>query len=102
MQHSRQTPSPGLNSALDTYRIRGLLLMTFCLLFLAATGARLWYVQATFAERFEELNYFENVRTGPIPASRGRIFDCYGRSLADKASMSRIIDRIRSDTTTMS
>jgi len=59
------------------------MLMIVCILFLAATGARLWYVQTTYAEKFEELDCFENVRSGPIPASRGRILDNEGLPLAD-------------------
>jgi len=64
-------------------RTRGVILMALCLIFLLAVGARLWVVQATYPGKYVELERFNNIHTGQIPAYRGRIFDAYGRPLAD-------------------
>ena len=85
MRHVK--PKPIRNDSVDTYRFRSGILLIVCLLFLATTAARLWYVQATYAEKFESLDCFDNLRTGQIPASRGKIFDSRGRTLADNRTV---------------
>ncbi len=57
--------------------------MAFCLIFFAAGGLRLACVQITYADQIKELDCFNNVRTGTIAASRGRIYDAHGNPLAD-------------------
>jgi len=85
-------------------RVRGILVMAFCLLFLCAIACRLAYVQAKYPERFENLSCFENSRAGIIPASRGRIFDSRNRPLVDNRTVFRLFvnpslvpDELRND-----
>jgi len=83
MRQKRTTSTTLPDPALLRLRVRGLILMAFCLGFIGTVGGRLACVQATYAEKFSELAPFDNAHTGTIPASRGRILDAKGRPLTD-------------------
>ncbi len=83
MNKTQTRPVPAADPAIIALRIRGVVLMALCLAFLAIAAIRIGWVQYSYPNTYSELQLFNNVRTGTIPASRGRIFDTWGRPLAD-------------------
>jgi len=104
MNRVNATTAPAADSYLLGLRIRGAVLMVFCLLTLGTILVRLAWVQTYYPERVSSLRCFRNSRTGPLPAPRGRILDVEGRALADNrfaytlfVNPSRVPDESRDD-----
>ena len=90
MNRKPSTTAPAVNPYIYAIRLRGVLIMSICLILLGIGSIRLGIVQAKYPERFESLDCFQPARTGIIPASRGRIFDTQLRPLADNWTVSSL------------
>ncbi len=58
---------------------------------LSVVGGRLYYLQITRGEEFVDRAYNQRIRTIPIPAPRGAIFDRNGRLLVDSGSTFNVV-----------
>jgi cell division protein FtsI (penicillin-binding protein 3) len=64
--------------------------MIICTSLFLLLACRLVWVNRTYAQHLSKYKCFQNVRTGTIPAERGRIFDCDGRPLAGNRDVSTL------------